>query len=203
MISFVSGSVDRVDKNFVIINNNGIGYEIKISERTCDQIEELLNSQREIKLYTHMSVKDDGMFLYGFVSFEELGMFKKLISVSGVGPKAAMSVISHMSSAEFYFAVLNEDFDILSKAPGIGRKTAQRIVLELKDKIKKLNPNVFSDKNLECDSKNNEARLDALEALCSLGYTRSNVIKTIAQIQEKNISTQDIIKQALSLISKR
>lgn len=196
MIYFLIGEVELLEKNFVVINNNDIGYQIKISDATHKKILDLISNDRKkkIKFYTFMTLKDEIIFLYGFLSREELEIFNQLLSVSGIGPKAAMNILANITHENILSAIANENINLLSSVPGIGKKTAQRLILELKDKINKL------DLNISADNKN---FLEAQEALFSLGYSQSDIIKITTQIknQNQNLATEEIIKQALKLFA--
>ena len=196
MIYFLIGEVELLEKNFVVINNNNIGYQIKISDATHKKILDLISNDRKkkIKFYTFITIKDEIIFLYGFLSREELEIFNQLLSVSGIGPKAAMNILANITHENILSAIANENINLLSSVPGIGKKTAQRLILELKDKINKL------DLNISADNKN---FLEAQEALFSLGYSQSDIIKITTQIknQNQNLTTEEIIKQALKLFA--
>ena len=196
MIYFLIGEVELLEKNFVVINNNNIGYQIKISDATHKKILDLISNDRKkkIKFYTFMTIKDEIIFLYGFLSREELEIFNQLLSVSGIGPKAAMNILANITHENILSAIANENINLLSSVPGIGQKTAQRLILELKDKINKL------DLNISADNKN---FLEAQEALFSLGYSQSDIIKITTQVknQNQNLTTEEIIKQALKLFA--
>ena len=196
MIYFLIGEVELLEKNFVVINNNNIGYQIKISDATHKKILDFISNDRKkkIKVYTFMTLKDEIIFLYGFLSREELEIFNQLLSVSGIGPKAAMNILANITHENILSAIANENINLLSSVPGIGKKTAQRLILELKDKINKL------DLNISIDNKN---FLEAQEALFSLGYSQSDIIKITTQIknQNQNLTTEEIIKQALKLFA--
>lgn len=196
MIYFLIGEVELLEKNFVVINNNNIGYQIKISDATHKKILDLISHDRKkkIKFYTFMTIKDEIIFLYGFLSREELEIFNQLLSVSGIGPKAAMNILANITHENILSAIVNENINLLSSVPGIGKKTAQRLILELKDKINKL------DLNISADNKN---FLEAQEALFSLGYSQSDIIKITTQVknQNQNLTTEEIIKQALKLFA--
>ena len=196
MIYFLIGEVELLEKNFVVINNNNVGYQIKISDATHKKILDLISNDRKkkIKFYTFMTIKDEIIFLYGFLSREELEIFNQLLNVSGIGSKAAMNILANITHENILSAIANENINLLSSVPGIGKKTAQRLILELKDKINKL------DLNISADNKN---FLEAQEALFSLGYSQSDIIKITTQIknQNQNLSTEEIIKQALKLFA--
>ena len=202
MISFVSGQLDTVQNDSVIINNNGIGYEIKVSPETLNNL--MSFDAKNLKLYTFMSVKEDGITLYGFLSHKQLMLFNQLITVSGIGPKAAMNIISGLPLEQICLAIVSEDANLLSKIQGVGKKTAQRLILELKDKV-----NLVSDDELNSavpNSNSNDSNMsDAIEALCSLGYARNQVVKTVMQINAENkdsgLTVQQVIKLALKSFS--
>jgi Holliday junction DNA helicase RuvA len=203
MFCFITGRVDCISDDSVVIDHDGVGYKIKISNTTHNKIVDATRKSDEIKIYTHVFLRDDNFVAYGFLCHDELELFDKLISVSGIGPRAAMNIISVLSCSEFCIAVLNEDVNLLSKVPGIGRKTAQRLILDLKGKL----DNIY----LECDNKSDASNYDnlefsdAIEALIALGYLKSNVVRVVSQIckDNKNILAQDIIKKALVLLGKK
>ncbi len=193
MISFIEGEVDSIEKNSLILNNNGIGYEIKVSDATINKIISM-GKNKNLRLYTFMSVKEDSICLYGFLTLPQLKTFNQLITVSGIGPKAAMNILSNMDEDSLQIAIASEDINSLSKIPGIGKKTAQRLILELKDKINISPCDESCVKNDEC--------VDALEALCSLGYPRAQILKIIMEMDTQNLNTQDIIRHALKFFAK-
>ena len=137
MISYLRGKyLDRTDEGNIIIDVNGIGFEVNVTAEVLGRIEH--NAGEETEIYTYMQVKEDGMSLFGFTSLEEISVFKKIIGVSGIGPKGAMSILSTMSREQLILAVIEENSDIIAKAPGIGKKTAAKLVLELKDKFRSI-----------------------------------------------------------------
>ena len=203
MLYFLIGEVEHLEKNFVIINANNIGYQAIISKNTCNYILSSIskNNNKKIKLYTFMIIKDEIVSLYGFLSEEEREMFTQLISVSGIGPKAGINILSKISHENILTAISNENIDLLSTVPGIGKKTAQRLILELKGKLTKFNLNNFNDeKNFK-----GENFIEAEEALLSLGYVQSEINKITAHIknQNPNLSTEEIIKTALKLFANK
>ena len=135
MISYLKGKyIDRTDEGSLIINVNGIGFEVFVPAELLGRAS--FNSDADLELYTYMQVKEDGMSLFGFATLDELSLFKKIISVSGIGPKGGISILSTLNREQFIMAVLDENSDLIAKAPGIGKKTAAKLVLELKDKFK-------------------------------------------------------------------
>lgn len=185
MISFVIGDIHAVTKNSITLCNNNIGYDIKVSSMT---INKLSLDDTNVKLYTFMNVKEDSITLYGFLSQKELSVFNKLITVSGIGPKVALALLDSFSPDDIYIAIASEDINKLSSCSGVGKKTAQRLVLELKDKME----------NIEVV---NTEYFDAVEALCSLGYPRNIVNKIVVEVAVTGMTTQEIIKRALKKIN--
>ncbi len=203
MISYIKGVVEYISENYIIVENNGVGYNIQVSEST---IGKLSVNNNIVKIYTYMNVKEDEISLFGFLSMEELEIFNKLISVSGVGPKAALSILSAMSPDEVVLAIISDDVTALSKGRGIGKRIAQRIALELKDKIdafrySKGNLVDFSLNINEPDNINGGEKRDAVEALVSLGFGRSEAVKTVMETADDNMSSADIISLALKKLS--
>ena len=183
--------------NYVVIDVNGIGFKIFMSESAIQRLEETGNT---VKIYTHMNVKEDDLSLYGFITNEELRMFELLIGVSGVGAKSAISMLSSITPSKFALAVISNDVKTLTKIPGIGPKSAQRIILELKDKLKteeaiqtnniELQTSIVEDNKLE----------EAVQALKVLGYTRQEIESVLAKIEINTLTVEDIIRKALSFL---
>ena len=134
MYDYIKGTIEHKTSQYVVIEANGIGYRVYTALSTINRLQNICH---EVKMHTHLHVREDAMILYGFLSQDELNIFELLISVSGVGPKAAISIISEVPASKFALAVITEDVNLFTKAPGIGKKTAQRIILELRDKLKK------------------------------------------------------------------
>ncbi|HNB58090.1 MAG TPA: Holliday junction branch migration protein RuvA [bacterium] len=201
MITFVQGLVAEKEPTRAVIDVQGIGYELFIPVSTYEKIPAV---GAACKLLTYMHVREDIMQLFGFVSAEERSFFLLLISVSGIGPKSGISMMSGIAIRDFKAAVLNEDVQLLTAIPGIGKKTAQRIVVELKDKITKMG-DVASTAKLSTSSANLQVADEALMALISLGYSKPVAEKAIARLLreagDKPFALQDMIKQALRLAS--
>jgi len=198
MIAYVQGILESIEIDRAVVDVGGIGMEVNISASTCDK---LPATGENVKLYTYLNVKEDEMSLFGFMTRDEIGMFKLLITVSGIGPKGALSILSVFSTDDLRFAILSGDVKTISKAPGVGKKTAERMVLELKDKISIDNRISFEKKN---ESENVEAlddsRNDAVAALVALGYSSADSMKAVRNVLSKNgkdIDTEDILKLAL------
>ncbi len=202
MIAFVRGKVFGCDEMSVILDNAGIGMKINVPMTV---IESLPPVGEEFLLHTYMSVSENDISLYGFNRRNELEMFKMLISVSGVGPKAGLNVLSCISLNDLRFGILSEDTALLSKVPGIGKKTAAKIILELKDKIDMessleeeiLTKNESASSTVELKGIRNEASM-ALEAL---GYSRTDARKAVSEVEQTdNMTVEYVLKAALKYI---
>lgn len=198
MISFVKGKLDTVNANSssIIIDCSGIGYEISIGLNTISKLPPI---GEPLKIYTYMQVRDDGVGLYGFTSKDELNMFHMLISVSGVGPKGAVNMLSVASPQDLMLAIIAGDVKVMSKFPGIGPKTAGRLILELKDKIK--TDELIAVQDDFSGSRNNEVA-EAIEALISLGYSRQDTVRAVYSLDTEGLSVEDVIKMALKKLAK-
>ncbi|MDI0265983.1 Holliday junction branch migration protein RuvA [Clostridioides difficile] len=194
MYSYIKGTIEEIYIDNIVIENNGIGYKVNVSSNT------IMNLQvgEATKIYTKLIVREDDMSLCGFVSREELKMFELLTSVSKIGPKVALSILSFASPAQLGAYVLSEDIGKLSKAPGVGKKTAERIVLELKDKVDKNNiefePTLLSQKPTLISQD------ESVDALVALGYTLSESKDAVQKCKKDGMDTEAIIKKALTYI---
>jgi Holliday junction DNA helicase RuvA len=187
LIAFLKGKVERIGQDFIDVDVNGVGYRTFTSISTIEKVKQ----GESVKVFTYLSVREDALILYGFISEEELELFEKLIMVSGVGPKAALAILSAMPPSTFCHYVANEKIDRLMKVPGIGRKTGQRIILELKDKL--------ADLTGEYESfEVSDNKKEALEALTSLGFNPGQVKLVLAEIDETGIDTARLIKMCLA-----
>ena len=200
MYYYISGELILADPSIAVIEAAGVGYRIFISGNTLGKLAGKIGSK--VKLYTHFSVKEDAMELYGFYTEEELSSFRMLISVSGVGAKSAIAILSLMSPERFAAAVINGDAKAISKAQGIGNKTAQRIILELKDKIGKGlsldDSEGFTEENIGASSNNIS---EATNALMVLGYTRSEAAFALKGL-DATLDLEVLIRQALTKLMK-
>lgn len=194
MYSYIKGTVEEIYIDSIVVENNGIGYKINVSSNT------IMNLQvgEATKIYTKLIVREDDMSLCGFVSREELKMFELLTSVSKIGPKVALSILSFASPAQLGAYILSEDIGKLSKAPGVGKKTAERIVLELRDKVDKNNiefePTLLSQKPTLISQD------ESVDALVALGYTLSESKEAVQKCKKDGMNTEAIIKKALTYI---
>lgn len=207
MFYYISGKLAYLDPTFAVVDAGGVGYKMTISQSTYSQMppHRSVDEKPTVTLYTYMAVRDDGIELFGFATTEELDSFKLLITVSGVGPKAAISILSLLSPAKLAVAICSDDKKTISKANGVGPKTAARIVLELKDKLK---GSVSLDDVDEGDTLAAEAigqsdkRADAVSALTVLGYTRNEAESVIRKIDISSLEVDDIIREALKKLMK-
>jgi len=197
MISYIKGILEHKDVDYIIVDVNGIGYKIFTSLSTIQSLKEVGS---EVKIYTYLQVREDNISLYGFASIEELKMLELLLKVSGVGPKVALSIISNISPSKFSLAIITDDEKTLAKVPGIGKKTAQRIILELKDKIKKEQKDISSysedSDNVDIDKKDTKAS-EAIAALMVLGYTALEASRAVSAVYSDELDLEDSIKNSL------
>lgn len=200
MISFIRGKIAWVTENTVVIDNQGVGYEVSVPASV------LMKQPRqgeEIFLYTYLQVREDGISLFGFESKDELRVFRMLIGVSGIGPKGAVGILSAVSVDNLRFAVLAEDEKTISKAPGIGTKTARKLILELKDKFKledTLGQNMLaeSDSSEEKGNARQEMIYEAIQALTALGFSRTEASRAVNAVEwSEEITADDLLKAAL------
>lgn len=196
MISFIKGILSEKNPTHVTIDVNGVGFGVFIPLTSFDKIGE---PGSEVKLLTHLHVKEDSLTLYGFLTAEERSLFEMLIEVSGIGPRTAIGIISGTTANDFKNLILNKNYTRLTAIPGIGKKTAERLVLELFDKISKSNFKSSTDEKNQPG--NYELRNQAIQALCSLGFSKPVAEKSINGILMTNslpsISLEELIKRAL------
>lgn len=193
MISYITGTVESLEVDKVIIDNNGMGYGIFMPQTSL----EMIGIGEKIRIYTYLNVREDAMQLFGFLTKEDLNMFKMLIGVSGVGPKGAIAIISSCPGDNLHMAIISGDSKAISRAPGIGNKTAQRIIIELKDKID-LESMITSDVEAENVSQNKAIQSEAIEALVALGYSQSDAFGAVKKIKNAdNMDVEELLKTAL------
>lgn len=198
MLAYIKGIVASCGQDHIVLDNHGIGYQIFVPSSLPEQ----LSVGDEVKIYTYFAVREDAVCLYGFQTKDELELYKMLLTVSGIGPKGAMGLLSVMSADDIRFAVLSDDAGAIAKAPGIGKKTAQKVIIELKDRLsledafEKKADHTARDSE---DNSQNGAQSEAVMALAALGYSNSEALKAVrkAASEHGEASTQDLIKAAL------
>ena len=200
MFVYIKGSLEMKSSGYIVIDINGLGYKIFMSQNNIDSIGELHNI---IKVFTYVKVREDDISIFGFKTQEELKMFELLISVSGVGAKSALVMLSCIEPSDFAIAVISNDVKVLTKVPGIGNKSAQRIILELKDKLKEEQ----LEEKLKDSSKrlkdNSEIINEAISGLMVLGYSKKDIEKAFEHLDIDNLSIEDLIKKGLILLSQK
>lgn len=199
MIAYVKGILEEIGTDEIVIDVNNIGYRIKVSLRV---MEELPGIGNEVKIYTYTYVREDVLALYGFLTKEDLQMFQLLLGVNGVGPKGALGILSMFSSTQLKLAVISQDSKTIAKAPGIGAKTAQRMIIDLKDKISLEDtleqPNVATKEEWKG---NKQAQSDAIEALTALGYSAADSLRAVKAVSAtEDMDSEAILKAALKNI---
>lgn len=197
MIAFVKGTVEQIDENYAVIDCGGVGYKVFMSPANLST----LKVGEISKIHTFLKVAEDVFDLYGFLSREELKMFKMIISVSGAGPKAGLSILSVMSPSELALSIVTDDFKSITKAPGVGPKLAQKVALELKDKLK--NEDLLQGSgsyDALASAATTSGSNEALEALIVLGYSQSEAVRAISAVP-KDLSVEETIREALRLLA--
>lgn len=191
----------RTNRGFedtVVVETNGIGYNIRVPGSVLDRLPSVGSS---VRIYTYLYVKEDAMNLFGFLNRDDLSVFKLLLNVSGIGPKGALAILSTIGPDDLRFAVLSEDVKTISSAPGIGAKTAKRLIIELKDKLKLAEVFETALANKEKASSENDvllARNEAVEALVALGYASAQAMKAVQQVENaEEKDSEQILKEAL------
>ena len=203
MFYFIRGALALLRPTLAVVESGGVGFKLTVSDRTYDALSPSAAESKEVKLFTHLVVREDDMELFGFFDEQELDTFKLLTSVSGVGPKAAMAILSCFSPEKFALAVCTEDKKSIAKANGIGPKTAARIILELKDKmmaegtLPTLGDSPVSATTASFAPLTGGNVSEAQEALLVLGYNRTEVLSVLHTIDTSAMGTEDIIRAAL------
>ena len=196
MIAYLKGEVITKSEEYVILEVQGIGYKIYMSKKSIDELEK----DKQVRVYTYLKVREDDISLFGFCSNEELHMFELLISVGGIGAKSAITILSNITPSRFALAVITNEINTLKKLPGIGPKTAQRIILELKDKIKTEEAMDISINEKEQEKEIEEDFEELVQALQVLGYRRYEINQILPKV--KAINLEDRIKEALNYLAK-
>ena len=201
MIAFVKGILSEIGEGKAVVDCGSLGYEINVPSSVTGAV----RIGSEVKLYTFLNVREDEMSLFGFLDQDSLSMFKLLITISGIGPKGALGVLSVMSVSDLRFAVLAGDAKSISRAPGIGQKTAQRIVMELKDKVS-ISDSFDSSGNVgsaaALTGEESSAKSDAIIALTELGFSSSDALRAVSKVEIAGRSANQILKDALKALGR-
>ncbi len=203
MLAYIKGILEIKTKGYIVIDANGIGYKIFMPESA---ISKLCDIGEKVQIHTFMRVREDDISLYGFLTNEELRMFELLLGVSGIGAKGALTILSNITPSQFALAVISNNVDILKKLPGIGAKTAQRVILELKDKLKKEQEiEIVQGEEDEVTFKHvieeDEKVSEAISALQVLGYTKKEIMLALEKVDMADLSVEDIIRKGLKSLS--
>jgi len=206
MIGFISGRVDHIGTNFCLIDTNGVGYRVFMNNGDLSRIV----PDQKIKVYTYLSVREDALLLYGFLTYDAYNLFIQLITVSGIGPKVAQGILGAAKVDSFYLAIKNKDLKFLTKLPGIGKKTANRLILELKDKVGTIESSAEAGEGESATSGGGSLMPDTsvlgtvAEGLAYLGYTQSEISQVLEQLTvTEDSKAEDLLKAALRLMARR
>ena len=200
MFAYLKGILEVKTKGYIVIDVGGVGYKVFMSETAVEQLGEIGES---VKVYTYLRVREDDMSLYGYNTNEELRMFELLLSVSGIGAKSAITILSNITPSSFALAVIADDVNKIKSLPGIGAKSAQRIILELKDKINAENKDGKSPVSMVSKIKEDKEKVEeAISALQVLGYSKKEIEKALANIQMQELTVEEIIKMGLKNLSR-
>lgn len=202
MLAYIKGSIEEKSSGYIVIEANGLGYKIFMPDPEIDTLGEIGDI---VKVHTYYWVREDNISLYGFSTKEELRMFEILITTSGIGAKSAVSILANINPSSFALAIINEDTHKLTKLPGIGLKTAARMILELKDKLKnqELEAKGTEQKDeLNKAISNNENINEAISALQVLGYSKREIERAFNKTSLEGMSIEEMIKKGLSLLAK-
>ena len=206
MLAYIKGTLEMKMTGYIVIDVGGLGYKIFMSD---SGIEKLGDIGKTVKVHTYYRVREDDISIYGFNTLEELKMFELLISVSGVGAKTALAMLAVCEPTDFALAVITEDIKTLTQIPGIGAKSAQRIVLELKDKIKKeqqiqelTEASKGTKTKVEIAIENSQKVEEAIAALQVLGYNKKEIEKAFDKIDKKELTTEELIRKGLNILGK-
>ncbi|MBQ2938407.1 MAG: Holliday junction branch migration protein RuvA [Clostridia bacterium] len=206
MLAYIKGILEMKMTGYIVIDVGGLGYKVFMSD---SGIEKLGNIGETVKVHTYYKVREDDISIFGFNTLEELKMFELLISVSGVGAKTALTMLAVCEPTEFAISIISEDIKALTQIPGIGAKSAQRIILELKDKIKKeqqIQELTAATKgiktNVEVAIENSQKIDEAIAALQVLGYNKKEIEKSFEKLDKEGLSTEDLIRKGLAILGK-
>lgn len=199
MISYIRGELVAVEKDKIVVDVNGVGWGIYMPEQTMGRLPSI---GEEVKIHTYLNVREDAMQLYGFCTRDDLEIFKLVIGVSGIGPKGGLNILSSLSADDLRFAVLSGDAKAISAAPGIGKKTAEKLIIELKDKLNleevlenKANEDGFQESNTSGGT--SEIQSEAVQALVALGYGSTESLRAVKKVSAECETVEDVLKAAL------
>lgn len=200
MYSYIKGELAEIETDHIVVDVNGIGYNLYIPANSFSYLPQI---GQECKIHTYLHVREDAMMLYGFLAKDELSMFKMLITVSGIGPKVAIGVLSALSADDLRFAILAQDAKAIAKAPGIGAKTAQRVILELKDKVNledAFEKKCKKEQTLQVSAES-QVKNDAVLALNALGYSSAESLKAVSKVAvTEDMTVEDVLRGALKFM---
>ncbi|MCI6859304.1 MAG: Holliday junction branch migration protein RuvA [Eubacterium sp.] len=201
MISFIKGTVAYKEEEYLVVENHGIGYQIKTTSRMLSEI----STGQEVMIYTYLYVREDALSLFGFSSKEELNTFRILLGISGIGPKAALSVLSTMTVEDLYYAVCSEDVKSIARTPGIGPKGARRMIIELKDKLKLTDLESEEARTKDTDPAvvmtDANSVSDTIQALMALGYSNGEAFRAVHNVKDaSSMDAEQLLKEALKVI---
>ncbi|KAI4443933.1 Holliday junction branch migration protein RuvA [Schaedlerella arabinosiphila] len=197
MISYIRGTLAAMEREKVIVDVQGVGYGVFMPERAMGLLPRIGN---EVKLHTYLNVREDAMQLFGFLTRDDLAIFKLLIGVSGIGPKGGLGILSQLSADDLRFAVLAGDVKAISATPGIGKKTAEKLIIELKDKLdldEMLHPSGQAETAGSADTAVNSVQSEAVQALVALGYGSTESLKAVKKVNLENTTVEEVLKEAL------
>lgn len=199
MISYVKGQLVEVFNDTIVVENNGMGFNIKVPATVISHFSKIGET---VKVYTYLQIREESHSLFGFLTRDDLNIFKMLINVNGIGPKGALAILSTISPNDLRFAVISGDVKLISSAPGIGSKTAQKLIIELKDKVSledALENTLYESGSTGSDS---EAQNEAIEALCALGYGSAQAVRAVRQVEDiESKDSEVILKEALKKLA--
>ncbi len=204
MLAYIKGEIASKNLGYIVMDVGGLGYKIFMSDKSIENVGKI---GEKVTVHTYYRVMEDDISIFGFKTKEELRMFELLISVSGVGAKSAITMLSSIEPSDFAIAIVSDDVNTLKKIPGVGLKTAQRIILELKDKIKKEQTiseltDIANTKDIERNIKNKNANLEEMKtALQVLGYSRKDIDVVSSKIKNEDLGLEELIKEALKLLA--
>ena len=201
MIGYIKGTIAEITPDRLVLENGGIGYEIFVPSSILDSG---ARQGQELKVYTHLHVREDALQLFGFRSRDELQVYRLLLGISGIGPKAAIGILSAMSVDTLRFAVLSDDAAAIAKAPGIGKKTAQKLILELKDKFsleEAFEKKLAANQQSAAEQINEDAASEAVQALVALGYSGTEALQAVKKVEgAADMDTEAVLKAALKFL---